>query len=486
MRLLPPSIAARHRSSGRPARIALATLFCALVVLTASSGPQASVSFASQLGVSPSDFVSEPVVQNIPQPTDFAFAPDGRLFVATLAGDVLIVKDGALLPEPFISIPVNHFYERGLLGLALDPSFETEPYVYLYYTFENNPENLKGLKTGRLIRVTAEGDAALPGSEVVLLGTDVGGPFLPACGHLAVGADCIPADGPSHLGGALRFAPDGSLCLATGDAAFGTVNADELMPRAQDLNSLAGKLLRLDTDGNGLPDNPFYTGDPTDNRSKIWAYGLRQPFRMGIHPKTGLPYVGDVGSQYWDEIDVAAAGLNFGWPCYEGESPHPENSELAFCQDFYASEIAITQPLYSYSVPPGAAIIAGVFYEGSSYPTELDGAFFFGDWARKSISVLNVDDEGRLASDEATELLSDAGAPIDLEIGPDGDVYYLAFEGGGDRESLTGEIRHIRFLDEGSTFWSGRRILIFAGAAVAVLAMGGAASLSRRRWLASW
>jgi len=378
--------------------------------------------------------VSEPIVQDIPLPTDFAFAPDGRIFVATLAGDVFIVKDGALLPEPFISIPVNQFYERGLIGLALDPSFETKPYVYLYYTFENNPDNLKGLKTGRLIRVAADGDAALRESEVVLLGADVGGPLQPACRHLAAGADCIPADGPSHLGGALRFAPDGNLFLATGDAAFGTVNPDELMPRAQDLDSLAGKLLRLDTDGNGLADNPFYTGDPTDNRSKIWAYGFRQPFRMGIHPKTGLPYVGDVGSEYWDEIDVAAAGLNFGWPCYEGESPHPENSELAFCQDFYANAITTAQPLYSYSVSPAGAIIAGVFYEGSNYPDELKGALFFGDWVRSSINVLKLDDEGLLASENATELLSDAGAPTDLEIGPDGDVYYLSFQGGGDRE----------------------------------------------------
>ncbi|MCH8066121.1 MAG: PQQ-dependent sugar dehydrogenase [Chloroflexi bacterium] len=468
----------------KPRTAALAVVVIALVVV---SGHPVPSSDASQSARNSGHFASELLVGNIPAPTDFAFAPDGRIFVATLAGDVLIVKNGMLLPQPFISISVNNWYERGLIGLALDPNFDTTPNVYLYYTYESNPDDLEGLKTGRLIRVTADGDIALPKSEIVLLGSEVGSSARPACGHLPSGSDCIPADGPSHLGGALGFAPDGNLFLATGDAAFGTVNPEELMPRAQDLASLAGKLLRLDVDGNGLEDNPFYTGDPTANRSKVWAYGLRQPFRMAIQPETGLPFIGDVGSEYWDEIDVGASGRNFGWPCFEGEFPHPENRELVFCHDFYSNANAPAQPMYSYSVPPAAAVIAGVFYEGGNYPEDLIGSLFFGDWARRSISVLKVDAEGELVANSVKGLISEAGAPVDLELGPEGDVYYLSFQGAGFRESETGEIRRIRFVAKESGVWSGRARVVAVGGmgAMTMFAVGGAFWWVRHRRPAS-
>ncbi len=346
-----------------------------------------------------------------------------------------------------IELPtINTFWARGLLGLALDPDFETNGYVYLYYTYDNNPADPTGPKTGQLVRVTADHDGAVPGSEVVLLGSVVGDPSQPSCEDFPAGTDCIPADGSDHLGGGLRFSSDGKLFLATGDASWG-MTGSEWMVRVQDLDNLAGKILRLNPDGSAPPDNPYFTGDPAANRSKVWAYGLRNPFRFGLQPDTNLPFVGDVGSFSWEEIHVAGAGLNLGWPCYEGPQQHPVHSALSFCQDLYASSAPVADPLYSYSHDGlQASVIAGVFYQGSGYPPEVQGAFFYGDFSNNSISVLKVDENNELLPGSVEELLSDAPDPVDFEVGPDGDIYYLAYSLDGQNHTAEGEVAHIRFI----------------------------------------
>jgi glucose/arabinose dehydrogenase/PKD repeat protein len=390
-------------------------------------------------------FVSDAVFDNLPSPMDFAFAPDGRIFVADKNGSVYIIKDGDLLSTPFITLAVNTYWDRGLQSIALDPNFEATGYVYLYYTYENDPADVTGPKTGRLIRVTANGDVADPESELVLLGTAVGDADHPSCQDLATGADCLPADGVSHVGGGLSFAPDGTLLFATGDAAyfayFPIVPA--LESRAQDLDSLAGKLLRINpADGTAPADNPFFTGEPTDNRSKVFSYGFRNPFRIALDPATGTWLIGDVGSAYWEEINVAQAGADFGWPCYEGTAEHPDQNTFASCQALYASGTPNTHPLYSYA-GPGAAVVAGAFYHGANYPSDLAGGFFFGDWVRNTISFLPADpDTGQLLPDRAQQLFAGAGASVDFKAGPDGDIYYLAWSGSG-----LGQLRHIRFVE---------------------------------------
>ena len=393
---------------------------------------------------SPDGFISEIVVDSIPRPMDLAFAPDGRVFIATLHGDVRIVKDGVLLPTPFTTVQTNSSGERGLLGIALDPDFVSNGYVYLFFTYENNPSDLQGPKTGRLLRVTANGDVAVPGSELVILGSQGGTPSQPSCEDFPAGTDCIPADGLSHTGGALRFAPDGKLLLATGDAAWGTENFDELILRSQDVDSLAGKLLRINSDGSAPPDNPMYTGDPSANRSKVWSYGLRQPFRMGIDPVTGLPFIGDVGSNYWEEINVAEAGQNFGWPCYEGYTQHVIQAALPFCQAFIASETVPAEPLYIYNRSPGAAVIGGTFSQTVSYPEEFQNAYFFGDWVRNTIYTLKTDENGDLLPESGHEFLTNASAPIAFATGADGEIYYLTWPR---ITSSFGELRHIAYTD---------------------------------------
>jgi glucose/arabinose dehydrogenase len=156
--------------------------------------------------------------------------------------------------------------------------------------------------------------------------------------------DCIPSDSPSHSIGTVTFSPDGSaLFVGTGDGAHFNFT-DKRALRSLQLNSMAGKIFRIDPiTGQGLPSNPFYDGDPNSNRSKVYNLGLRNPFRFTIHPQTGIPYIGDVGWNSWEEINTGI-GKNFGWPCYEGGpiSSLPQGSYQ------YLSLIHISEPTRPY------------------------------------------------------------------------------------------------------------------------------------------
>jgi glucose/arabinose dehydrogenase len=389
-------------------------------------------------------FISEVAYSNLPTSTDFAFAPDGRIFVASKNGVVRVIDHGALQSTPFITLShVNTYWDRGLESIAVDPDFATNHYFYLYYVYENDPGHIGAAKTAQLLRVTANGNIAVPGSELVLLGRNAGNSDSPSCQDLP--PDCIPADGASHNGGGLAFGTDGSLFLSTGDAAmFFSAVPPDLTSRPQDLDSLAGKLLRINrVDGSGFADNPFYTGNTTDNRSRVWSYGLRNPFRLTVDPTTGRVLVGDVGSDYWEEIDEGAPGANFGWPCYEGTAQHPTQNTFPVCQALYASGVETAHPLYTYARGDAAAVIGGVVYHGANYPANFAGAYIFGDWSRHIISYLPADPSSGALVPNAQQLFggNDAGSPVEFEVAPDGDVYYLSWDA-----SPYGEIHHIRYV----------------------------------------
>jgi glucose/arabinose dehydrogenase len=222
-------------------------------------------------------------------------------------------------------------------------------------------------------RVTATGDTADPSSEVVILGTVVGG----SCNAFPAGSDCIPSDSPSHSIGAIKFAADGTLLVAIGDgASFKYVDDDAL--RAQNLDSLAGKVLRVTSSRAGLPTNSFWNGQSGTNRSKVWAYGLRNPFRFNLRPDSAVPYLGDVGWDNWEEIDVAAAGANLGWPCYEGTAIQGGYKPKLTCQGLYSQRESAARPaVVSYRhYELGAAAVGGTFYTGTAYPAEYQGRYF--------------------------------------------------------------------------------------------------------------
>jgi glucose/arabinose dehydrogenase len=367
-------------------------------------------------------FARELVASGLDGPTAFAFLPDGRLLIAEKKGVVRLWKDGRVLPTPFLDISheVNAFYERGLLGLAVDPAFEENGHVYLLYTYENDPSDFEGLKVGHLSRFTATGDTADPDSEVVVLGTK----GEDRCEPLPPGSDCIPQDWNSHAVGQLRFAADGTLFVSIGEAAPWEF-AESRVFRSQDLDSLGGKLLRITTDGRGLPTNPFWNGDPDAPRSKVWAYGFRNPFRFALRPGTDVAYVGDVGWGAEEEVSVAARGANLGWPCWEGEEKTHDFRDWEQCRAFYETGGA-TPPILSWEHGHRqAASFAGDFYTGTEFPDEYRGAFFYGDFVLGFVNVAQVDDDDEVLS--VDRFATNLPGIVQLGMGPDGALYEVDF-----------------------------------------------------------
>ena len=299
-----------------------------------------------------------------------------------------------MLHTPLLDIRerVNQYGDRGLLGLAVDPDFAAgAPYIYLAYTYEHirddNPSNDNARKTARISRFTVTGDVADPNSEKIILGNVT--PVSGTCNDDPL-ADCVPSDSPFHSVGNIKFAPDGSLFVTVGDSGDNRVNDNTL--RAQNLDSLAGKVLRVNKDGTGWSGNPFYT-NPAANRSKVWAYGVRNAFRFNLRPGTDLPYLGDVGWSAWEEINVAQRGANLGWPCYEGNAQQPGYAVKPSCVALYdQGPEAVQHPLVQWPHDgQGASVTGGAFYTGTSYPEGYRGAYFYGDYARGFLRSLRVD-----------------------------------------------------------------------------------------------
>lgn len=384
-------------------------------------------------------FGNETIVSGLMVPTVFQFAPDGRIFIAQKDGTVLIYKNGALLATPFYNVPnVNDYHDRGLLGMALDPNFATNGYVYLNYTYDNNPADLAGLKTAQIIRVTANGDVADPATKLVLAGSVTGTPAQPSCEDWPLDADCMPSDYDSHSVGALKFGPDGMLYAALGDgASYFSVDIRAL--RSQDVNRYSGKILRINpANGQGLADNPFYAGSLTATRAKVWALGVRNDFRFNFQPGTGTIVSGDVGWDTWEEVNVVAKGANLGWPCYEGMGQQPGYAAYAQCQTLYGAG-GVTAPIYVYdhSYPNGASVTGGGFTGANSYSAPFQNAYWWGDYPSNTISAMKLDGANQVVAGSLKQVTAVADGPVAIETGPDGDVYYIAIN--------VGELRHLKF-----------------------------------------
>ena len=389
----------------------------------------------------PVGFSAQTVASGFNLPTAFAIAPDGRIFVAEKRGVVRIWKGGALLAAPLIdlSAQVNDYSDRGLLGMTLDPAFASNGYIYLLRAYEATPSDDSGLRTARLSRFTVVGDTASPATEKIILGSLGSAP----CSQHPVGADCIPQDWYGHGVGSVRFANDGTLFVSNGDASsWNDVNDPAL--RSQNLDILAGKLLRVDVNGKGLPDNPFWDGNPDAARSKVWAYGFRNAFRFSVRPGSGNPgvvYAGDVGWNTTEEVDVVRKGGNYGWPCYEGSAVQPGYQFKSVCQALYTAVAGDPTkhktPVVAYNHDgQGASVTGGVFYTGSVYPSQYQGRYFFGDYARSWIKHAGFDVNDTLTSGPV-DFDTGAEAAVDIQQGPDGLLYYLSI--------WTGEVRRYAY-----------------------------------------
>jgi glucose/arabinose dehydrogenase len=303
--------------------------------------------------------------------TMMTFAPDGRLFVSEKEGAIRIVKNGNLLTRPFLTLSTNSDSEHGVKGIAFDPAYATNRYVYVYYT---DPVTIMN-KVSRFRTRSDDPDVADAASETVLIDD--------------IGADLY------HNGGALEFGPDGKLYISTGYGIHGQ--------NAQSLAGLYGKILRINSDGSIPVGNP-YVGQ-TGIRPEIWASGLRNPYNLAFDAPSGRMFIEDVGYDSWEEINTGRAGANYGWPACEGA----------------CHESQFADPLYAYNHDgPGKAITGAVFYRGAMFPADFDGDFFFGDYVGEFIKRYDV------ATGHVSDFASGTPTPVDLDVGPDGALYYLS------------------------------------------------------------
>ena len=307
-------------------------------------------------------FVQRIVVDSLASPTAMALAPDGRIFVCEQGGRVRVIRNGRLLRRPFITVPAFTAVEQGLVGIALDPAFTTNRCVYLTWT--------SGMPVRHQVigRCVASGDTARTGSLEVLY-------------------ECDENLESIHVGGGLVFGRDRKLYLGTGD--------NDQEGRAQSLRTTHGKVLRLHPDGSIPDDNPFATVARGRYRA-IWALGLRNAFGLTAEPRTGRLFINDVGGTRFEEVNVGAAGANYGWPLFEGAS----------------RDTNFTPPLHVYGHASGCAITRGTFWRGR---------YYFAEYCLSEIRSIDVRAPERSVRFAGTL----APGPVDLATGRDGYLYCL-------------------------------------------------------------
>lgn len=353
-------------------RCRLAPVVCLLIL---------GIGRPSAAAILPAGFAEQLVAGGLTNATAMQIAPDGRIFICLQGGQLRVVSAGTLLATPFLTVTVSAAGERGLLGVAFDPNFATNQYVYVYYTATTPTVH------NRVSRFTANGNVAVAGSEQVILDLET------------------LSGATNHNGGAITFGLDGRLYVAVGDNATGS--------NSQTLNNRLGKMLRLNPDGSIPADNPFFTTATGANRA-IWALGLRNPFTFAIHPAGISPQmlINDVGQSTWEEINDGLSGANYGWPNTEGPTTNP----------------AYVSPRHAYGRADGCAITGGAFYAPATtlFPAAYLNDYFFADFCSGWIRRLDPAD-GNSVVGFATGLSS----PVDLKVASDGSLYYLQRGGGG-------------------------------------------------------
>lgn len=345
----------------------------------------------------PAGFSDAALATGLERPVSLDVAGDGRVFVTEQRGNIRIISGGGLLPTPFATLDASSGGERGADGLVLDPDFAANGYVYVYYTAKTP------FVHNQVVRLTADGDVAAAGSLAVLFDLDR-----------------LDPNSLIHNGGGLRFGADGMLYVTTGE------NGDP--SKAQSLSTTLGKVLRINPNGSIPQDNPF-AAQTTGNNQAIWALGLRNPFTFDIERTTGRTFINDVGQATWEEIDQATPGANFGWPATEGPTADPR----------------LTAPLFAYhhtqGDPTGCAITGGTFYDPPAgaahpFPAEYFGDYFFSDGCNPWVWRLDRD------TNTAAPFATLDGPAFSLTTGPDGSLYYTAYN--------AGQVRRISFAQPGA------------------------------------
>ena len=445
----------------------------------ALSGAAAELSAAA--AAPPPGFQETIAFSGLTLPTAVRFSPDGRIFVAEKGGRIKVFDDfGDPTPTIYadLSQQVHDFWDRGLLGLALDPQFTTgRPYVYVLYAYNKDPYSSQFPRWG-------DSCPTPPGA------TADGCVISGRLSRLQGGSEQVLIEDwcqqyPSHSIGSLAFANDGALYVSGGDGASfnfadygqdgsplnpcgdpGGARGAALTPptaeggalRSQDLRTsgdpagLDGTILRVNPDtGAAMPGNPNI-GSPDPNARRVVAYGLRNPFRIAVRPGTNEVWAGDVGWNVWEEINrvpnPTGEVRNFGWPCYEGTGRMSsyDNLNLNICESLYAEGASShAAPYYTYShssrvvtgetCGTGSSSIAGLAFTPpqSSFPDEYDGALFFSDYSRDCVWAMMAGSNGLPDPSNRRTFIAGASNPAELQFGPGGDLYYVDLEGGAIR-----------------------------------------------------
>lgn len=414
-------------------------------------------------------FVETNAFGGLINPTAIEFSPDGRVFVAEKRGVIKVFDDlNDTTPTVFADLRTNvhNFWDRGLLGMILDPQFTTgRPYVYVLYTYDgdingsapkwgqvnvdDDPGNNNGTSTvsGRLTRLTASGNT-MTGSELVLVHD-------------------WQSQYPSHTIGDLNFGPDGYLYASAGDGASfngvdygqfgnpfndptnegGAVRSQDILSTG-DAQSLDGTLIRIDPNtGAAAPGNPF-ASNPDANAKRIIAHGLRNPFRFTFRPGTSEIWIAETGWNSYEEINRISNASdnvheNFGWPAYEGPSRQSgyDGANLPLLENLYAQgNGAVNFPWFHYahsekvvpgsSEPTGGSTPTGIaFYTGGAFPAAYANAMFFADYSRKQIYVMYRGPDGLPDPASRQIFRSVTNGAVDLIQGPDGNLYYADLAG---------------------------------------------------------
>lgn len=373
-------------------------VFGLLAILLALPGANSAATAAAPNAL-PSGFTRETLGAGLDSPTAMVFEKNGRIFVTEKSGAIRIVRpNGTLRAKPLHTFSVDVESERGLLGIALDPDYDTNGLVYVYYTTGTGAKRYSGTPENRVSRLKKRLNNKGYKERIIL--------------------DHIPSTNGNHNGGDIHFGFDGKLYVSIGES--GCCPND-----AQDLDTVRGKILRINRNGTIPNDNPFY--NTPGARQEIYAYGFRNPWRFTKRDSNQTYVVADVGAGTWEEIDSLQVGANYGWPRYEGPCPYNNLGCNPGAIDYGGTVPPVHWYNHGGGGETGTVIAGGVFAEGSNYPAPYAGAYFYGDTDGGWVHVLQMNANNQVTGQYAFD--NNADSPVAFGRGPDGDVYVVNYGG---------------------------------------------------------